>query len=340
MKDFNLKDENNEELKNEIELNNKEEIKEIEKEEIDEIDEIYNKNNFRENNPFLGKKNKNKWTDYYEKIFVDWSDKAMSYRCLHNSCYDYYYKLHVWFTIPVIFISTLTGVANFAQDRIDVEYQFFFTMGIGAFNILAGFITTVSQFLKVNELSEGHRISSISWDKLYRNIRVELSKNPNDRENIYIFLEKTKEQYDVLIETSPVIRLKAIQDFNKKFKNFDFNRPEVCNSLISLKETMYKPQIKKEEEQKLKNIINEKKINSKNNYEISKFINKYKEDNKREPSVEEIYDNLEDTINKKYIDKFVQNLYKRINKKFTSSVNNSENETISFSNLNIIDKNL
>ena len=58
------------------------------------------------------------WTEYHEKIFIDWCDKAMCYRYLHNNCHRFYYTLQIWFTIPVIFISTLTGVANFAQERI------------------------------------------------------------------------------------------------------------------------------------------------------------------------------------------------------------------------------
>ena len=57
-------------------------------------------------------------------------------------------------------------------------------MSVGTFNILAGFITTVAQFLKVNELNEGHRISSIAWGKLCRNIKVELAKNPDEREKL------------------------------------------------------------------------------------------------------------------------------------------------------------
>ena len=48
-------------------------------------------------------------------------------------------------------------------------------------NIIAGIITTVSQFLNINELAESHRVAGISWDKFYRNIRVELVKCPEDR---------------------------------------------------------------------------------------------------------------------------------------------------------------
>ena len=252
------------------------------------------------------------WTSYYEEIFIDWCDKAMSYRYLHTNCYRYYYWLHGSFTIPVIFISTITGVANFAQERIPQHYQFYYTMGVGALNILAGFITTIAQFLKVNELSEGHRISSISWDKLYRNIKVELTKKPKERENICSYLKKTKEQYDLLIETSPEIRLKEIKKFNRIFKGIEFLRPEICNSLISVRKSVY--QNNKKEDEKLESIENmkEQRQTRINNLEIENFVKNYKIENNREPTTEEIYDNLEDQVNRKYIDLFVKKLRKKI----------------------------
>ena len=52
-------------------------------------------------------------------------------------------------------------------------------------------------------------------------------------------------------------------------------------------------------------VIKEKRHSAINNLEIENFIKDYKMENKREPSVEEIYDNLEDNVNRKYIDLFV-----------------------------------
>jgi hypothetical protein len=48
-------------------------------------------------------------------------------------------------------------------------------------NILASIITTIQQFLKITELNEGYRVSSIVWDKFYHKIKVELSKHHDER---------------------------------------------------------------------------------------------------------------------------------------------------------------
>jgi len=78
------------------------------------------------------------WTLEHEQILVEWADKAMCYRWLHSRSNAMYSSLNAWYTIPVIVISTLTGTANFAQERVPLKYQSFFVMIVGGFNILAG----------------------------------------------------------------------------------------------------------------------------------------------------------------------------------------------------------
>ena len=58
--------------------------------------------------------------------------------------------------------------------------------------------------------------------------------------------------------------------------------------------------------------MKEKRQGRINNLEIENFVKNYKIENSREPTVEEIYDNLEDQVNRKYIDLFVKNLRNKI----------------------------
>ena len=136
-----------------------------------------------------------KWTPEHEKILVEWADKAMCYRWLHSKANSMYSRLNAWYTIPVIVISTLTGTANFAQERVPVDFQQYFVMIVGGFNILAGIITTVQQFLKITQLNESHRVSSIAWDKFYRNIKIEVSKHPDERLHVEQMIKICKEEF-------------------------------------------------------------------------------------------------------------------------------------------------
>ena len=48
------------------------------------------------------------WGAEHEKILVEWADKAMCYHWLHSKSNQKYSYINLWFTIPVIIISTVT----------------------------------------------------------------------------------------------------------------------------------------------------------------------------------------------------------------------------------------
>jgi hypothetical protein len=145
-------------------------------------------------------------------------------------------SLNAWYTIPVIIISTVTGTANFAQERVPSKYQNYFVMLVGAFNITAGIITTIQQFLKITQLNEAHRVSSIAWDKFYRSIKTEIAKHPYERIDVTQSINMRKEEFDRLIETSPNIPEKIIEQFKNSFNNKEvfkqIVRPEICDILV------------------------------------------------------------------------------------------------------------
>ena len=133
------------------------------------------------------------WSVDHERILIEWADKAMCYRWLHSKSNTLYASLNAWYTIPCIIISTLAGTANFAQQRVPEKYQGLFTMVVGGVNILGGIISTIQQFLKITQLNEAHRVSSIAWDKFYRNIKIELAKHPKERMHVNQMLKICKQ---------------------------------------------------------------------------------------------------------------------------------------------------
>ena len=150
------------------------------------------------------------WTAQHEDIFIEWADKAMIYRWMHTRSYKIFYFRNACYTIPVIIMSTLTGTATFGQERIPEEYRLWAQVAIGTINITAGIITTIQQFLKINELLEAHRVSSISWGKFYENIKIE---------------------FDRLMEITPTIEDAVINEFKKRFGN---KKPKTDDTSITI----------------------------------------------------------------------------------------------------------
>ena len=268
------------------------------------------------------------WTAEHEKILIEWADKALCYKWLHEKSHVSYSRKNTWFTIPVIIMSTLTGTANFAQNRVPDEYVNAFTIGVGAVNILAGILTTIQQFLKISEYNESHRISSISWGKFYRNIKVELAKSPSERVSAMQLLKVSKDEYDRLIETSHAIDPKIIKNFKDTFSGGELKydtdgqllpmnnkqtmfsllkMPEDCDVIESTVNSLYKPPVVETKiiipplsvppvDNKFIETVKKMEERKKHQAKIQEFINSFKKEKLREPTLDETIDNLNNEV--------------------------------------------
>lgn len=239
------------------------------------------------------------WGPEHETVLAEWADKSNCYTWLHTKSNEKFHALHIWYTIPVIIMSTLTGTANFAQSKIPIGFQGYATMIIGGVNILAGIITTIQQFLKINELNEAHRVAALSWDKFYRKIKVELAKNPKERQKVGIFFSSATDEYDRLMEASPVIDNDILSRFNRTFGKVDdeFSKPEICDTLVSVKRTVYKegPELKRDA--LVKNLVGDiMMVQTERQGTQLKMIHEFYENFKKElhraPTQQELIDNL------------------------------------------------
>ena len=305
------------------------------------------------------KTNMVEWSQDHENILIDWADKAMCYRWLHSKSYERYNKLNTWFTIPVIIMSTLTGTANFAQERVPIDYRAFFSMVVGGVNIIAGIVTTIQNFLKISELNESHRVGSLSWDKFYRKIRVELAKSPDERQSVDVYLKLCTEEFDRLMETSPAIEDKIVKTFKKTFegkilldsegnqilterqKAFkEIKKPEICDDIESIRKNVYNRDFPNKKNQKLVSntfsngmteIIKRKRGLELKEKKITEFTERFFEKYNRQPTEEEILENLEseqENISRAIIGNWISK-YKQIRDSKTNvkiDTNNSLNQ--------------
>ena len=287
------------------------------------------------------------WTPQHEKILIDWADKATCYKWLHEKSTREYESKNRWYTIPVIIMSTLTGTANFAQNNIPAEYLTAATMGIGAVNLLAGILTTIQQFLKISELNESHRVSSISWGKFHRNIKIELAKSPQERTPVSQLIKACKEEFDRLLETSPDIPNHVVALFKKTFSGGEIKyddeghklplsdkqllfdeliKPEICDSIESVARIVYKAPAIIAEERNEPQIDHQaillKQLERQKREIIDRFIVSFENEKKRLPTLEEIQDNIEDTLSADLIQSVLSDIdyQKQNNTIYSSSV--------------------
>ena len=267
------------------------------------------------------------WKDEHEKILVDWADKAMCYRWLHSKSHQVYARQNAWYTIPVIIMSTLTGTANFAQERFPDNIKVYAPMMIGAVNIFAGILTTIQQFLKISELNEAHRVAGIAWDKFYRNVKVELAKCPDERMHVGQMLKVCKEEFDRLMETCPAISDKIIalldstfsdngttEEAIQKHKNFtEVSKPEICDELISTENYRYRRAATDSKDLAAKasaaeSMRRKHKILTKLEDQVKGFVKEFVAFHNRNPMKSEIIENMQDNMNPEILDKLIKKI--------------------------------
>jgi hypothetical protein len=153
------------------------------------------------------------WKKEQEQILKKWADKALCFKLMHERANKKYWCLNAWFNIPIIIISTITGTGNFASSSLSEGKTIIFI--IGAFNIFGGILATIATYTGIAQKIEAHRFAYISWDKYARKVQIELSKSRQDRNKAKYFIRQSAEEYDRLMEISPILP----NDIIRWFKN-------------------------------------------------------------------------------------------------------------------------
>ena len=171
------------------------------------------------------------WHPQQEKILKAWGEAAACYRYMHYQAYCSYKKQSMKFTIPLIIVSTITGTANFAQETFPPSVQPYVPSAIGGLNLITAIATTIMQFLKINELMEGHRVASVQYGKVSRTIRLELTLPLSERtQNGTNMIENMRTEYDRLIEQSPNVPKPTLEAFEREFPDDNaFFKPEIMH---------------------------------------------------------------------------------------------------------------
>tara|TARA_B100000902_G_scaffold399821_2_gene472774 strand:+ start:3467 stop:4597 length:1131 start_codon:yes stop_codon:yes gene_type:complete len=173
------------------------------------------------------------WHDSLEKIFSDLGDEAQINASLHQKSFKHYYRKSVKFQLPIIILSVLSGSGNFVSASFP-EHQEMMILIIGGVSILTSVISSIAQFLKLSELSEAHRISYVSWEKFYSNIKYQMMRKRKDRDNIKEFLSNVFSEYQRLKEISPLIP-EEIACTIKRIRDKDMYIPFILNKFEHVK---------------------------------------------------------------------------------------------------------
>lgn len=177
------------------------------------------------------------WNNSIEELIQKIGEQSQCFAILHRNSQKYYSHLSHFINIPVIILSTICGSANFI-----VRDDSMGTNIIGGVSILTGIIQTIGTYFKWSQLSESHKISYISYQKLFNVISAELALPREHRKEAEIMLDDIRQQIERLQELAPPIPQKIISDFKNQYTQYqDVSRPTITNGLEKI--NIYKTEI-------------------------------------------------------------------------------------------------
>lgn len=167
-----------------------------------------------------------------EALIKSLGEKALSLSWLHSRSEKRYSYLNNYLAIPSIVLSTITATlgGTFAGDK-TISYV------TSVISIIVSIFTTLNSYFVFAKRAEAHRITSISYSKLYLQINIELSLPRQKRTNVKDFLKSVSEQIQRLNEIQPLVPDIIIRAYNEKFKDEPptISKPEICNGLVDIK---------------------------------------------------------------------------------------------------------
>jgi len=173
----------------------------------------------------------NQWFPEHENLLKDWGEKTRYYSWMHKKSGEYYSQLNNALSIPMIVISTMTASANFTMagnSQMTEERNVIVPVLTGTASVIAAILSALTKFLQSAELSSKHEDCHRSFNKLARNICLELSLPPIQRREPYDACHVFRSEYDRLMTESPSIPTFIIKKFNVKFPMVR-NKPEIAS---------------------------------------------------------------------------------------------------------------
>ena len=155
------------------------------------------------------------WHDSNEVFFKQLGDESQLQAICHMNSHEYYSTRSRHYQLPIIILSVICGSGNFVSTSFP-DNQDTIILGVGVLSIITSIISSVAQYLKLAEKSEAHRIASVSWEKFYNNIRFQLSKRREEREDIQNYILSTTSEYQRLQEISPLLPNEIVSKFRAR----------------------------------------------------------------------------------------------------------------------------
>jgi hypothetical protein len=180
------------------------------------------------------------WSHALETLIAQEGEKCRGLSWINQRAEVFYSKKNNWIAIPVIILSTLSGTASVGSSSLFSGETQISSIVIGLVSIGVGILNTISSYFAFSRKAEAHRIAHLHYNKLYELIALEMSLERAERMEPENLLAQVRTSMERLAETTPTPPEGILDEFNKRFKDYDKSiaRPTQVNGLQKIKVNM------------------------------------------------------------------------------------------------------
>lgn len=174
------------------------------------------------------------YDDSIEDFLRTIGERAYGLSWCHRKSERIYNAKKVWLELPTAIVALFNGFISASSTSIFSNDATMSSLVVGGIAIVCGILNTLGSYWSYGKRAENHRISALSYARLYRNISIQLKMSRNKRMECHSLVKYVRDEYDHLDETSALVGEDVINEFKTKFNKPQFDqisKPEITNTL-------------------------------------------------------------------------------------------------------------
>ncbi len=169
-------------------------------------------------------------------------------RDTHNKASERFASRNLWFLLPSILITGLSGICSFMSSSSSIPdgASVWLAITVGIMASISTFLQSFSGAMGFGAKSEGHSLATEEYDNILTIINFEINHPVKSLENSNEFYDEIK---DKILEIKSKCKYQVPEDINKKYNidqiNYEFNRikNDLLKDTIELKADLLRDEI-------------------------------------------------------------------------------------------------
>jgi hypothetical protein len=144
------------------------------------------------------------WDDDVERLYESWHRRSAAAETGHRRMSERMRRRYVLLGIPIVILTTVVGTSVFASlqhDTVSTPLRIL----VGSLSILAAVMSSLQAFLRYGTRAEGHRIATIRYETLRRDMSETLAIPRASRPDTVRELDSVRQRLDRYAKESPIV---------------------------------------------------------------------------------------------------------------------------------------